>query len=136
MRIPEFLGVLAEGLAAIGRLAEALATVDEALCQSYRDGQRWFIAELLRIKAELLLQEAGSDPISVAEDCLFRAIGEAQRQGALLWELRAALSLARLRVRQDRHGDGRQLLTPIYDRFTEGYETPDLKSARAMLDVL
>jgi predicted ATPase/DNA-binding winged helix-turn-helix (wHTH) protein len=136
MRIPEFLGVLAEGLAAIGRLAEALATVEEALCQSYRDGQRWFIAELLRIKAELLLQEAGSDPISVAEDYLFRAIGEAQQQGALLWELRAALSLARLRVRQDRHGDGRQLLTPIYDRFTEGYETPDLKSARAMLDVL
>jgi predicted ATPase len=133
---PEFMGVLAEGLAGRGQLSEALATIDQALARAERGGERWYIAELLRIKGELLLQLAGDQPIPAAEACLLGAIDVAQEQGALFWELRAAISLARLRMRQDRPDDARQFLAPVYDRFTEGFETADLRAAKALLDDL
>jgi predicted ATPase len=82
----------------------------------------------------LLIQEATAQSVSAGEDCLKKALDVAQEQGALFWELRAAISLARLRVRQDRHDDARQALAPVYDRFTEGFETADLRSARAILE--
>ena len=131
-----FLGVLAEGLAGAEQLTEALATIDEALAQADRSGQHWCITELYRVKGELLLQEAGDQSIPAAEDCLQRALGIAQEQGALFWELRAALSLARLRIRQDQQDDARRILAPVYDQFTEGFETADLKQARALLEQL
>jgi predicted ATPase/DNA-binding winged helix-turn-helix (wHTH) protein len=99
---PEFMGVLAEGLAGCGQLSEALATIDQALASAERGGERWYIAELLRIKGELLLQLAGDQPIPAAEDCFGSALDVAREQGALFWELRVAMSLARLWVRQDR----------------------------------
>jgi predicted ATPase/DNA-binding winged helix-turn-helix (wHTH) protein len=132
----DLLGVLAEGLAGLGRLGEALATIEEALERSDRAGQLWCLAELLRIKGELLLQEAGDQSVSAAEGCLYRASEVAREQGALFWELRAAMSLARLRVRQDRPDDAQHVLAPVYDRFTEGFDTADLRSARAMLESL
>ena len=131
-----FLGVLAEGLAGAEQLTEALATIDEALAQADRSGQHWCITELYRVKGELLLQEAGDQSIPAAEDCLQRALGIAQEQGALFWELRAALSLARLRIRRDQQDDARRILAPVYDQFTEGFETADLKQARALLEQL
>jgi predicted ATPase/DNA-binding winged helix-turn-helix (wHTH) protein len=131
-----FLGVLAEGLAGAEQLTEALATIDEALAQADRSGQHWCIAELHRVKGELLLQEAGDQSIPAAEDCFQRALGIAQEQGALFWELRAVLSLARWRIRQDRQEIARQILAPVYDRFTEGFETADLKQAKALLEQL
>jgi predicted ATPase len=131
-----FLGVLAEGLAGAEQLAEAFATIDEALAQADRSGQHWCIAELHRGKGELLLQEAGDQSIPAAEDCFQRALGIAQEQGALFWELRAVLSLARWRIRQDRQEIARQILAPVYDRFTEGFETADLKQAKALLEQL
>ncbi len=130
------MGVLAEGLAGRGQLSEALATIDQALARAERGGERWYIAELLRIKGELLLQLAGDQPIPAAEACLLGAIDVAQEQGALFWELRAAISLARLRMRHDRPDDARQFLAPVYDRFTEGFETADLRAAKALLDDL
>jgi predicted ATPase/DNA-binding winged helix-turn-helix (wHTH) protein len=133
---PEFMGVLAEGLAGLGQLSEALATVDQALAMADRGGERWYIAELLRIKGELLLQSAGDQSISMAEDCFHGALGVAEQQGALFWELRSALSLARLRMIQDRQDDARQTLLPVYERFTEGFETADLRAAREMLEAL
>jgi predicted ATPase/DNA-binding winged helix-turn-helix (wHTH) protein len=133
MRNPEYLGLLAEGLAGMGRTAEGLTTVDHALEQANREGCRWCIAELYRIKGELLLRETSDPSVLAAEDCFSRAQDEARQQGALFWELRSALSLAGLRLRQGRMSDARRLVAPIYGRFTEGFKTRDLDSARALL---
>ena len=111
--------------------------VEQALATADRSRERWYLSELLRIKGELLLRAAGPQPAaSAAEHCFHRAIEMARRQGALFWELRGALSFARLRVNQGRLYHARQLLAPVYGRFTEGFETPDLHSARAMLQSL
>jgi predicted ATPase/DNA-binding winged helix-turn-helix (wHTH) protein len=133
-RFTEYLGVLAQGIAGLGQIGKALATVDQALARADRGAERWYVAELLCIKGELLIQEARAESVSAAEHCFKKALDVAQEQGALFWELRAAMSLARLRVRQDRHNDARQVLAPVYDRFTEGFETADLRSAKAILE--
>lgn len=133
---PEFLCVLAQGLAGLGQLTEALATVDRALARADHGGERWYVAELLRTKGELLFREAAGGAISAAEICFHEALEVARQQGALSLELRSALSLARLRIKQDRHSDARLLLAPVYDRFTEGFETADLRSARALCETL
>ena len=133
-RFTEYLGILAQGIAGLGQIGKALATVGQALARADRGAERWYVAELLRIKGELLIQEATAQSVSAAEDCFVGAIDVAREQGALFWELRAAMSLARLRVRQDRHYDARQVLSPVYDRFTEGFETADLRCARAILE--
>ena len=134
---PEVLGALAEALAGLGQPGQALDVVNEAIVTAdRRDGsQRWYLPELLRIKGEVLLQQ-GSDRFVPAVECYDRAAELAREQGALLWELRVALSFARLRVIQRRHTDARQILAPVYVRFTEGFGTPDLLAARAMLDAL
>jgi tetratricopeptide (TPR) repeat protein len=133
---PEFLGALAEGLAGLGQFAEALVTIDRALATADRGGERWFVAELLRTKGELLLDQARDQSVSAAERCFSEALEVAREQAALSWELRTAVSFARLRVKQDRQDHARQLLAPVYDRFTQGFETPDLRSAKAMLQSL
>jgi predicted ATPase/DNA-binding winged helix-turn-helix (wHTH) protein len=133
---PEYLGVLAEGLAGLGRYAEAIATVDRALAAADRGGERWYVAELLRIKGEFLLQETGDNSLPVAEGWFHEALQLARKQGALAWELRTAFSLACLKVRQGRRDDARKILAPVYQRFTEGFETADLRSARTMLETL
>jgi len=131
---PTYLGYLARGFAGLGQIDKAFATVDQALARAEQGGERWYVPELLRIKAELLLQDATAQSVSAAEDCLKEALDAAQEQGALFWESRAAISLARLRVRQGRQDDARQVLAPVYDRFTEGFETADLRAARAILE--
>ena len=98
---------------------------------SAEHGHDLFFAELLRIKGEILLRR---DSVAAAEDLFHEALDIARQQEALLWELRAALSLARLRRKQGRDGEARQLLAPVYDRFTEGFEAPDLRAAKALLD--
>jgi predicted ATPase len=133
---PEFLGSLAEGLAATERFPEALAAIEEALDRSDRHGERWYLPELLRVKGELLIQCAGDEGSSTAERFFLEAIEVSRRQGALFWELRAALSLARMRVMHDQPDDARRTLAPVFDRFTEGFDTVDMRSARAVLDSL
>jgi predicted ATPase len=96
----------------------------------------WYVPELLRIKGEVLLLQAPDRFDQAAEDCFIQAGEMAREQGALFWELRIALSLARLRVSQNRHYEARALLAPIYDRFTDGFMTADLEAARAMLEGL
>jgi predicted ATPase len=89
----------------------------------------------MRVKGELLsLSRAPDDP--AAEACFRMALEEARRQGTLSWELRIALSVARLRVSQDRGDAARALLASVYERFTEGFATADLRAAQAMLDSL
>jgi predicted ATPase len=104
--------------------------------RSERSEERWATAEMLRIKGELfLLQGApGAAAAAEAEGRFRQALDWARRQGALSWELRAAMSLAKLC--QARTNEARQLSAPVYDRFTEGFDTADLKAARAWLDGL
>jgi predicted ATPase len=132
----EFLGVLAQGLAGLGQLDTALITVDKALARAEQSGERYSIPELLRIKGEVLLQQAANAGQSAGEDCLLDAIAAAREQGALFWELRAALSLARLRTNQNRQDEANQILGPVYDQFTEGFEAADLKQAKSLLEQL
>jgi predicted ATPase/DNA-binding winged helix-turn-helix (wHTH) protein len=137
--LPRFLlphGELATCLGEAGEVAQGLATVDEALVRCEARDERWYVAELLRIKGELLLQEPEHRSVSAAEQCFGEALELARRQGALFWELRSALSLARLRIRQDRRGDARGVLAPVYEKFAEGFEIADLRNAGAMLESL
>jgi predicted ATPase len=134
----EYKGALALGLAGTGRLDEALLAVDDAMAadRTKSDGRGWYAPELLRIKGEVLLQQAAGQLALAAEDCFNQAAQMAHEQGALFWELRIALSLARLRVSQGRHHEARQPLAAVYDRFTEGFTTADLQAARIMLEGL
>jgi len=132
---PYFLALLAEaygrgGDAAAGlqRLAEALAVVDDT-------EERWWEAELYRLKGELLLQQATGSS-DEAEACFHRALDIARRQQAKSLELRAAISLARLWQRQGKRAAAHELLAPIYGWFTEGFDTADLQEARALLEEL
>jgi predicted ATPase len=115
------------------RLDEALVALDDAM--EGEDGHGWYAPELLRIKGEVLLQQA-ADLSLAAEDCFSQAAQIAREQGALFWELRVALSVARLRVSQGRHHEARAPLASVYDRFTEGFGTADLQAARTMLEGL
>ena len=130
------LGALARGEAAAGETDAALAAIDAALARSEQSGEGWCVAELRRNKGELLLLEGMEDAARAAEGHFRAAIGTAQAQGALSWELRAATSLARLLRDQGRSADAVACLQPIYDRFAEGFDTADLIAAKQLLDEL
>jgi predicted ATPase/DNA-binding winged helix-turn-helix (wHTH) protein len=134
----EYKGALALGLAGTGRFDEALIALDDAMVTDRKcaDGRGWYASELLRIKGEVLLQRAADPSALLAEDCFNQAAQMAREQGALFWELRAALSVARLRVSQGRHHEARAPLASVYDRFTEGFATADLQAARTLLESL
>jgi predicted ATPase/DNA-binding winged helix-turn-helix (wHTH) protein len=134
----EFKGALALAFAGTGRLDEALVALDDAMAAAGEgeNRHRWYVPELLRIKGQILLQQAADQSVLAAEDC-FKQAGElAREQGALFWELRVALSVARLRVSQGRRHEARAPLASVYDRFTEGFATADLQAARTMLEGL
>jgi predicted ATPase len=107
--------------------------LEDALQIVERTGERWFAAELNRHKGQLVLRQGHSE---VAEELYRKARCIAGEQGAKLWELRAAVSLARLRHDQGRPAEAHDLLAPIYGWFTEGFRTPDLKNTKALLDAL
>jgi predicted ATPase len=119
-----------------GEIAEGLATVDEAIARSEETEEHRFIAELLRIKGELLVLQGGPAAPATAEGLFRQALDWAGRQETLSWELRSATSLARLLPDQGRSAEALALLRPVYDRFTEGFATADLRAAKAMLDDL
>jgi predicted ATPase len=135
-RYISFLGTLAEALGRAGQVSDGLAAIDEALERSERTEELWRIAELLRIKGELVLVQGASEAAAAAADHFRQALDWARRQGALSWELRAATSLARLLRNQGRSVDATALLQPVYGQFTEGFATADLKAAKALLDDL
>jgi predicted ATPase len=130
---PYFSARIAVLSAAAGLAGDGIDLLDKAMEQVDQSGQRWCEAEIHRSKGELL---AGFPDAPQAESCLQRSLATARRQGARLWELRAACSLARLWRDQGKHDDARDLLGPIHGGFAEGFDTPDLKEARALLDAL
>jgi len=107
--------------------------LDDALQIVERTGERWFAAELNRHKGQLLLRQGHSE---AAEELYRKALSIAEEQEAKLWELRAAASLARLRRDQGQRAAAYDLFAPIYGWFSEGFDTPDLREAKALLDEL
>jgi hypothetical protein len=132
----QFQAECARALGGAGEVAKGLSTIEGALASCERDEEGWYLAELMRVKGELLLQDSGDQSAATADQCFSRAIEVARQQGALMWELRSATSLAGLRAQQGRLDEARQILAPVYDRFIEGFEMADLCSARTMLESL
>jgi predicted ATPase/class 3 adenylate cyclase len=132
---PLYLALLAEAYGTVGQPVEGLAVLAEALTLVDKTGERFYAAELFRLKAELLLQRS-SDHQPEAETCFHKALDLAGNQHAKCLELRAATSLARLWQAQGKRQEASELLAPVYGWFTEGFDTADLKDAKALLDEL
>jgi DNA-binding winged helix-turn-helix (wHTH) protein/predicted ATPase len=131
--VPHHFNTLASACEISGQNEEALTLLHDASLATERTGERWLAAELNRHTGELVRRQGHLD---AAEELYQKALGIAVEQDAKLWELRASVSLARLRRDQGRLAEGRDLLTPIYGWFTEGFDTADLKEAKALLDQL
>jgi class 3 adenylate cyclase/predicted ATPase len=131
--MPFFVLLQAAACGIAGQIEEGLTLLEEALQIVERTGERWLEAELHRRKAQLLLQQGHP---AAAEELYRKALSIAREQDAKLWELRAAVSLARLRRDQGCRAEARKLLAPVYSWFTEGFDTLDLKEAKALLDDL
>jgi predicted ATPase len=129
------LRLLAEAYCAAGKLQDGLTVLGEAMSLVEQQEAREYEAEIRRLTGELLLL-SDQTLSSEAAQCFRHAIGVARRQGAKWWELRATMSLARLLASQGRRDEARTILTEIYNWFTEGFDTADLKDAKALLDEL
>src|SRR5204863_2561215 len=132
---PLFRTLLGEAMALAGKLEEALTALDDALAKAAGSGVRGWDAEIHRLRGELTARLPYPDPAK-AEDSFRTALAIAREQGTRGYELRAATSLARLWREQRRQGEARDLLAPLYGSFTEGFDTADLKEAKALLDEL
>ena len=136
--LTEFLGVLAEMRGVAGQPESGLSTLDEALDITHNSDERYYEAELYRLRGELLLMLDVRDEPG-AEATLCQAIQVARRQSAKMCELRATVSLCHLWLAQergDKRKEAREMLTEVYDWFTEGFDTRDLEEARALLETL
>jgi predicted ATPase len=127
--------VFAEALLKAGELDQAQQVLEETLDRIASSGNCLFEAELHRLMG-MCLGNRGGDRIAEAETLLLKALETSEQQGALSFKLRAATSLARLWRDHNRYSDAHNLLSQVYQRFTEGFDTPDLKDARALLDDL
>jgi predicted ATPase len=135
LRLPYYLALLAEACGKADQAEEGLTLVAEALAVGEKTEERFYEAELHRLKGQLLLQQS-PDNAADAETCFQKAIIIAQNQSAKSLELRAATSLARLYRQQGKRNEARELLSPVYSWFTEGFDTADLIDAKALLDEL
>jgi DNA-binding winged helix-turn-helix (wHTH) protein/tetratricopeptide (TPR) repeat protein len=132
---PYQLALIATALGKVARFDEALRTIDESLSIIERTGQWHYEAEVHRIKGELLLAQDRANTAQARQSFRF-AIDVARKQHAKSWELRATTSLARLLAQEGEHDRALAMLVEIYDSFTEGFDTADLKDAKALLDEL
>jgi predicted ATPase len=133
--VPYLCTVLAEVCDCLGHTADGLQALAEAHTLVEQHEERWWEAEVYRLRAVLLLKQPGT-PQAESEAWLRRALEVARRQQAKSLELRAAMSLARLWQRQGKRAEARELLAPIYGWFTEGFDTADLQEARELLEAL
>jgi predicted ATPase len=129
-----FLGMFADACGYTGQIEVGLHALDEALAHVAKTGERVWEAELHRLKGELLCRHMTRQ--EAVESCFQQALTVSQGQGARWLELRAAMSLARLWQRQGKRAEAHALLAPIYSWFTEGFDTADLREAKALLDEL
>ena len=132
---PYFLALLAEAHGTLGEPEAGLTVLTEALALVDTTGERWYEPELYRLKGALLLQQSSANQAE-AEACFAQAIAIAQKQQAKSFELRTATSLPRLWEQQGKRQQAHDLLVPVYHWFTEGFDTPDLQEARALLHAL
>jgi predicted ATPase len=130
-----FPSLIAQALCLFGRYEEALVTIDEALAVLEETGERFFEAELHRTKGELVLAKGVSNAMQ-AEQSFRMGIEIARSQKAKSWELRATTSLTRLLRDTNRRDEAHAMLAEIYNWFTEGFDTADLKDAKALLEEL
>ena len=136
---PYLLALLAEAYEKAGRVEEALSSLAEALAAADNNGDHWYEAELYRLKGTLTLQskvQGLKSKVQEAEECFLKAIDIARNQQAKSLELRAATSLARLWHQQSKRAEAHELLSEVYNWFTEGFDTKDLQEAKALLDSL
>jgi predicted ATPase len=131
----QYLALLARVQGDTGQSGAGLHTLDEALTQMEKTGERFYAAELYRLQGELLWHLATPDSPQ-PEACFHQALAIARRQQAKSWELRAATSLARLWQQQGQRAEAYELLAPVYDWFTEGFDTADFQEAKALLQEL
>jgi predicted ATPase len=128
-----FISDLAIALARAGQVDKADAAIDRAMAWGEPTRSHFHLLEMMRIKGEML----ASGPHSCeAENWFSRSLDLAREQSALAWQLRTATSLAHLRARQGRGDEAQRVLRSVYDRFTEGFDTPDLRAAKRLLDEL
>src|SRR5271169_152219 len=119
----------------VGQFDDAWRCIEEAIMAVETTGERWFEAEVNRIAGEIELKSPEPDAAK-AEAYFERALAIARKQQAKSWELRAAISMARLWRDQGKRDEARDLLAPVYGWFTEGFDTLDLKEAKALLEEL
>jgi tetratricopeptide (TPR) repeat protein len=131
LRLPVYFSLLARACRRAGQFDEGLAALEQAFAESRKNKERWWDAELHRLRGELLWSQ-GADADEV-EAAFYRSIEIAQSQQAKSLELRAATSLARLWQAAGRSDAARQLLVPLYGWFTEGFDTPDLQTAQSLI---
>jgi predicted ATPase len=131
-----FLALLAEAHGKAGQAEEGLSALTEALTLADESGERFYEAELYRLKGELVLQSGVWSRASEAETCFLKAIEMAQKQQAKSLELRAATSLAKWWQFQAKRQEAYDLLASVYEWFTEGFDTADLIEAKSLLDEL
>jgi predicted ATPase/DNA-binding winged helix-turn-helix (wHTH) protein len=135
MRFQLYCAWLAETLAAAGRPAEALNAIDDAIRRAERTDERWYFPELLRIRGRILVDE-GASRAAEASESFSQSLEWARKQKALSWELRTTADVARLRVGDMSPAQSLELLQTVYGRFSEGFQTGDLLTARRLLDEL
>ena len=128
-----YLALLARASEIAAQNEEALRLLEETMQLVEKTGVRWLAAEFSRHKGEMFQRQGR---FNAAEEAFLSALSIAVQQGAKLWELRAAINLARLRREQDRCAEAQATLASVYDWFTEGFDTPDLKNAKSLLDSL
>jgi predicted ATPase len=131
--LPRFFSILGDAYTQAGLFSEARQALDEGLAIGDKNDDRCQEAELQRLQGKLLLAES-PDQTDAAEDWFLHAIETARRQQSKAWELRATMSLARLWDRQGLRDQARAALATIYDMYTEGFTTPDLVDAKALLE--
>jgi DNA-binding winged helix-turn-helix (wHTH) protein/tetratricopeptide (TPR) repeat protein len=149
--LPHFLGLLVEAFRKTNQIDEGLRILEEALEVVQRNGEAYYLAELYRLKGELLLAQTSISQVTTdvktrrntkpsavvqAETCFQKSIKLAQKQKAKSWELKSAISLARLYQHQNRYEEAHNVLAKIYSSFTEGFDTIDLREAKALLNEL
>ena len=133
--IPSWLSLLAKAHADLGQFDDAWRCIEKSIMAVETTGERWCEAEVNRVAGEIALLSTEPEKAK-AEEYFNRALEVARKQQAKSWELRAAMSMARLWRDQGKRDEARELLAPVYGWFTEGFDTLDLKEAKALLDEL